>query len=407
MKIPCNYEIKPGEIWAVAGVTSAARSIWCSKIAQDEDISGHTALLNFAQQADEAEKTGWPQARYHAEDGETVAEFLSFNSVYDVNPFEVGARYPETRKAYRKRQDFLMHLLDLRRLKDRPVIALSNGENRRVLLARALAKKPRLLVLDDPAGGLDERQRLKLRDVIAALAKRGLAVIFAYRHVDELPPGITKWLAIDAKGKVRTVNPLKPRQRLAKRGHGAMSNRQSRQGVSPAVIEISNLNVEIGGKNLFNGLSWTVRKGERWILHGENGCGKTALFALITGDSPLAYAADIKVFGIPRDTGAELAKVRRRIGMASPEMQAFLGLSPDELLDRALKKRHELLLLDEPFMNMDAESARRAARRIERHLRANPDTTAILICHRRDEAPYIFDREIFYDATTMHFRVLL
>ena len=43
-------------------------------------------------------------------------------------------------------------------------------------------------------------------------------------------------------------------------------------------------------------------------------------------------------------------------------------------------------------MNMDAATARRAARRIERHLHANPDTTAVLICHRRDEAPSMFDK---------------
>ncbi len=130
------------------------------------------------------------------------------------------------------------------------------------------------------------------------------------------------------------------------------------------------------------------------MLNGPNGSGKTTLFALITGDSPLAYAADIKVFGVPRTPGTELAKIRRRIGMVSPEQQAYLGLSPDSLLDAALQGKHAILLLDEPFMNLDAQSARRAARRIDRHLRRHPEVTAILICHRPDEAPRSFDRTL-------------
>jgi ABC-type polar amino acid transport system ATPase subunit len=100
-----------------------------------------------------------------------VAEFLSFNAVYEVIPFAIGVRYPETRKAYRQRLAFIVRLLNLQKLKDHQVIALSNGETRRVLLARALAKKPKLLVLDDPTAGLDTHQCAKLRDVVAALAK--------------------------------------------------------------------------------------------------------------------------------------------------------------------------------------------------------------------------------------------
>ena len=84
--------------------------------------------------------------------------------------------------------------------------------------------------------------------------------------------------------------------------------------------------------------------------------------------------------------------------MASPEMQAYLGLSPDELLARALHGRHDLLLLDEPFTNLDARTARQAAHRIETYLRRHRDATAILICHRLDEAPRLFDHELNLDA---------
>ena len=69
-------------------------------------------------------------------------------------------------------------------------------------------------------------------------------------------------------------------------------------------------------RKLFDNFSWTIRQGERWVLRGPNGSGKTTLMALITGDSPLAYANDVKVFGQPREPGHELHAIRRRIGLA-------------------------------------------------------------------------------------------
>ena len=103
MKLLGKHKISPGELWAVTGADSAVRSAWCARVVRDEELAGETALLSFAQQAEEDGRTGWPQARYYDEAGRTVAEFLSFDAIYEVNPYEVGARYPETRRAYRER----------------------------------------------------------------------------------------------------------------------------------------------------------------------------------------------------------------------------------------------------------------------------------------------------------------
>lgn len=407
MKIAENFDIAPGEIWAVTGTDAAARSAWCARVVRQDDLEDVSALLSFAQHAGEAQRSGgWPAARYYEDEGKTVDDFLSYESVYDINPFEIGAKRPESKKVYNARREFLMRLLDLRKLRGSLVIALSNGETRRTLLARALAKGPQLLVLDDPAAGLDVKQRAKLKDVITALAKRGTAILVACRHEDELPAGVSKWLKIDPKGRAKAIHPWRGDVPVASGASkssakkSAPSSVRSAQAAAKAsrlpapVIEIRNLDVTYSGRVLFRDFSWTVRKGERWILRGENGSGKTTLFALITGDSPLAYAADITVFGQSRDIGCELAKIRRRIGMVSPEMQAYLGKSAEELIDDALAGKPELLLLDEPFMNLDEKVSRQASRRIGAYLKAHRDVTAIMICHRTDEAPSCFNREL-------------
>lgn len=393
VRISEELTIAPGEIWAVTGADAAARSAWCAALARRDELAEHIALLSFAQQAGEASRTGWPQARYYEEGGKTVADFLSYEEVYEINPFEVGARRSVSRAAYRAHLGKLRGQLGLSPLWTRQVIALSNGETRRVLLARALAKAPRLLILDDPAAGLDVRQRARLKELLAALACSGVAILLAYRHADELPPQVTAWLKVNRCGTVRRVPAAAaptaaPRPMLARRSAGAEH--------TPPVVEIRHLNVTYGDRALFTDFSWTIRRGERWILRGENGSGKTTLMALITGDSPLAYAADITVFGLPRVVGVELAKIRSRIGMVSPEQQAYLGKEPLELLDEALAGRPDLLLLDEPFMNLDAREAKRAARKIAAYLRAHRTVTAILICHRSDEAPdgFTLEREL-------------
>lgn len=391
--------MKPGEIRAVAG-TPAVRRRTLARIAADAEAAGmKVAALDFSQQAGIAQGVGWTQARYYSDEGKTVAEFLSFNDVHEVNPFEMGAKRSETRMAFAGRMKEISRILEIEGLRRRPLAALSNGETRRVLLARALAKKPDLLVLDDPAAGMDVRQRGKLREILSALAKRGLAIAAAFRHEDERPGGEGEFVSTQRRGE-KTQGRGEFLFSSRKKGLCASAElcasalKKSENTLPPPVIELRGLNASFGGRRLFRDFAWTVRRGERWLLRGENGSGKTTLLAVLTGDSPLGYASDLRVFGIPRGAGGDLASVRRRIASVSPERQACHGETPEEALDAALSSGAELLLLDEPFMNAEPAAARRMARRISSHLRANPGVTAILVCHREDEAPACFDKTL-------------
>lgn len=391
MKIHGGIEVRPGEIWSVGCEDAKARAKWCLRVALDEELEGKAAILSFAQHAGRAERTGWPQARYYGEEGETVGEMLSYNAVYDINPFAVGAKRPEPKRAFASRLERIVRLLELRPHLDKPVIALSNGETRRALLARSLATGPSLLVMDDPAAGMDPKRREKLKDIVKALAKRGIAVLMACRHDDELPDALAGRICF-ADGEWRAERGWRPSGVTSPGKRRNPSAKAEPVSNERPVVEIRDLSLEYDGRKLFDHFSWTVRKGERWVLRGENGSGKTTLFALITGDSPYAYAADVRVFGVPREVGVPLDGIRRRIGMASPEMQAYLGLSPERLVASALKGRPALLLLDEPFMNMDEPQMKRARAKIGAYLRAHRDVTAIMVCHREDEAPEEFDR---------------
>ena len=360
---------KPGELLALP--QNRARPLF-AKWLRDDGLSDEIAMLSFEQHSEAARKAGWLQARWHEDGDMTVSQFLSYDAVWDVNPFEIGAKRPMSRKAFAALREKTLRLLDLRRLVRRAFIALSNGETRRVLLARALLKKPKLLVLDNPAAGLDPVQREKLKDLIMALCRRGMAVAMSYQYRDEVP----------SAGAGGGVAGPKPAARAAS-DRTASSRRP--------VVEIANLTLALGGRKLFDGFFWTVREGERWVLRGENGKGKSTLLSLVNGDNPFAYACDIKVFGIARGSGADIGAMRNRIGMVSAEMQAYLGKDPMALLDEALSAGHDLLLLDEPFMNMSPCVRASAKRKIAAYLKSRPRAAAILVSHREDEVPPHFD----------------
>jgi len=86
-----------------------------------------------------------------------------------------------------KRVDELIELLELKPLADRPVNSLSTGERSRVLFARALAARPRLLLLDEPLSNLDPYWVLTtLRILKATVSDGGSAVLASLHNLDQV-----------------------------------------------------------------------------------------------------------------------------------------------------------------------------------------------------------------------------
>ena len=92
---------------------------------------------------------------------------------------------------------------------DRPFAVLSDGERQQVLLARALINDPDLLLLDEPAAGLDMGGRERLLARLASLAADPLSppVVMITHHVEEIPVGFTHVLLLRA-GRVVTAGPI-------------------------------------------------------------------------------------------------------------------------------------------------------------------------------------------------------
>jgi len=94
------------------------------------------------------------------------------------------------------RVEALLDSLDLGPLRDRHPLALSEGQRRRVALAAVLARRPRVLVLDEPTLGQDERQRAALVGIVADLASGGAAVLAISHDPEFVNDGCDRVLAL-------------------------------------------------------------------------------------------------------------------------------------------------------------------------------------------------------------------
>src|SRR5665811_1936022 len=119
---------------------------------------------------------GWMPDAFGTWDALTVREVLE----------TVGAAYRMAPGSAHTRAAELLELVHLGDLADRPARVLSRGQKQRLGLARALVHHPSILLLDEPASGLDPRSRIELRDILRGLAASGATLLVSSHILTEL-----------------------------------------------------------------------------------------------------------------------------------------------------------------------------------------------------------------------------
>jgi molybdate transport system ATP-binding protein len=253
------------------------------------------------------------QSRWNSfeEDGAlSVREFLSYERVMDINPFEISAEHEKAKLAFERRFQRAISLLDLQPFLERTLLSLSNGETQRVQLARALCPPLRLLILDEPFNGLDAATREHFRTVLDRLMQTPLRVLLITARIEELPARVSHLLLVDecqivGVGSRKNILSLPEFRKLFKNVRKNISLPKTRALENPQknshssleeLVCLRNVTVRYGAAKILSGLNWTVRAGESWALLGPNGSGKTTLLSLILGDNPQAYMNDVAPF---------------------------------------------------------------------------------------------------------------
>jgi len=105
-----------------------------------------------------------------------------------------------------KLADAALAELKISHLADRPVEAMSSGEARRVLIARALVHKPRALLFDEPCNSLDLSAQQSVRHTMRALANAGTAIILVTHELADIVPEIQRVVML-SQGRVVADGP--------------------------------------------------------------------------------------------------------------------------------------------------------------------------------------------------------
>jgi ABC-2 type transport system ATP-binding protein len=134
---------------------------------------------------------------FGAYDNMRVQEYLDF----------FGAAYKINRKLRRERIEKVMEMTGSTYMRDRYVDSLSHGMKQRVGIARTLLHDPPVLILDEPANGLDPTARVEMRQILLRLAEMGKTLIVTSHILPELSR-ICDTVAIMTKGILRAFGPL-------------------------------------------------------------------------------------------------------------------------------------------------------------------------------------------------------
>ena len=258
--------------------------------------------------------------------------------------------------------------LGLWRLRRRRFLTLSYGERRLVLLARALAGRPRLLLLDEPYNGLDRRCRTLLDRELRRLAGTRLTIVLAAHRGVDAPPGFARALVLERgrlahDGARRAARgtwlaaPAAPTIAQVPRARGAAPS----PGAGEPLLELRNVDLYRDYRPVLKGLYWRLAPGEHWAVLGANGSGKSTLLRCLYGDLPAALGGEVRRRGHAR--GTPLSGWRARIGLISPELQAdyFERLT---LLDLVASGRRASIGLAWPASAREHAQARAALRRV-------------------------------------------
>ena len=153
------------------------------------------------------------------------------------------------------------------------------GIQRRLEIARALATSPKLLLLDEPAAGMNPQETQELGEYIVEIKKNhDLTILMIEHHMDLVMQFSDRIYVIDF-GQDDFF-------RHARRGKGGQESYRRIPGggrMSDVILSIKDLKVSYGGIEAVKGISFDVRQGEIVTLIGANGAGKSSTLRAISG----------------------------------------------------------------------------------------------------------------------------
>jgi len=244
---------------------------------------------------------------------------------------------------------------------------LSGGEKQRLIMARQLAKKPKVLLLDEPATMSCPKTKQEILSAIKNINKELGVTIVLVSHLPEVHRYLSDRLILMEDGEItdegsteeiitKFMKPIEPVEPLP-----------GPENIGNSIIKVDDLDKKFfllkGGHTLqIKDISFDIKKGEIVSLIGPSGAGKTVLLRMVAGlDAPDSGSISFKLndeWVDMQDLGLERMNVRRKLGFMHQEfalthyatikdqIAARLGVKDEYVIAKARKTAEELGISD-------------------------------------------------------------
>ncbi len=206
-----SWEVSEGQHWVMlgpngAGKTTVARLAAGRLFPSSGTVDVLGARIGRADLSDLRPRIGLSSSALSAQ---VEADQKVVDLVLSASYGTIGVWHQEYEPVDTDRAQALMDALGIGALAERGWGQISSGERKRVEIARALMPDPELLVLDEPASGLDVAGREELLAAISEIlgGKGAPTMVLVTHHLEEVPPGFTHALAL-RKGQVVSAGPV-------------------------------------------------------------------------------------------------------------------------------------------------------------------------------------------------------
>lgn len=196
-----SISLRRGEILGFIGPNGAGKTTMIKILVGLSRPTSGSASICGADCVAESRKikrlVGYMPDRFGSYENMRVSEYLDF--------FAAAFRVPWLKR--KKRIDEVLETTNSEYMRDRYVETLSHGMQQRIGIARTLLHDPQVLILDEPANGLDPQARVEMRELLLKLADSGKTLIVTSHILPELSR-ICNQVAIITHGKLRAFGPL-------------------------------------------------------------------------------------------------------------------------------------------------------------------------------------------------------
>lgn len=202
-----NWQVKKGECWNISGPNGAGKSTLLSLITADNPQAYANEIHLFDKKRGGGESIWDIKRKIGYVSPELHLFFEQHNSCFEViasGLFDTIGLFRQPSAEQEEQVNLWVEMLGLQKIKQKPLFQLSLGQQRMVLLARALVKNPPLLILDEPSQGLDEEQAHYFKNCIDQLCRHfGTTLLYVSHYTKDIPACVDHYLKLDNGQQVK------------------------------------------------------------------------------------------------------------------------------------------------------------------------------------------------------------